>query len=127
MSTSNFNQLSDRLSDEEAADGICFVSEQDGLPERELKRELAGLFSGEIGVRRAYLARIVYQGRTVQRVALCIRAGAGMESDIATSVGKIFTRLFSRDVSMDIVFMNKLSEDRLAAVCEPFFSIPATE
>jgi hypothetical protein len=57
MSTPNLHSLPD----EETAGGICFVGEQDGFAEGELKRKLADLFRAGIGVRKAYLVRVIYK------------------------------------------------------------------
>jgi hypothetical protein len=118
MSTPNLHSLPD----EETAGGVCFVGEQDGLAEGELKRELADLFRAGIGVRKAYLARIIYQGQTVQHAALCLRADLALQSSIVMGVGDIFHRLFSRNSAMDIVFVDDAQEECLTKICRPFFT-----
>ena len=101
---------------------VKFAGEQDGRPERELKAQLAQLFSAAQNVSRAYLARVEvdYKGSPAQSVALCLRAEA--DERLVQKVGEIFASMFGKDVHMDIMFVSELQKAELAKCCQPFFN-----
>jgi hypothetical protein len=101
---------------------VEFLREQDGVPERELKRRLSDLFAerGGGGVRRAYLAIIRHHGQAPLSVALCLRVDGGPDRALVDSVGKVFASLFNERMFLDIVFVDEAQEVELARVCKPF-------
>ena len=107
---------------------LKFVGEQDGPPERTLKARLIELFEREGGVRRAYLARITFEGTDAHSVALCLYAGSAErvlvekeERDLAEKIGQIFASIFAGREHMDIMFANKMQVAELDQCCRPFF------
>src|SRR5580704_7536699 len=107
---------------------LKFVGEQDGPPERTLKARLIELFEQKGGVRRAYLARITFEGTDAHSVALCLYAGSAArilvekaERDLVEKIGGIFASIFVRQEHIDIMFANKTQVAELDQCCRPFF------
>lgn len=100
---------------------ICFLSEQDGLAERELKGRLAELFQRDQSITTAYLARLRYGDQSPVTVALCVRAQFGFDHAVAENAGRIFASMFGVHEHMDIVFLEDNQECELSKVCSPFF------
>jgi hypothetical protein len=101
---------------------ILLIREQDGPPERELKRRLAELFRRDPSVKAAYLARVSYVEAGPLSVALCLRAQRGPDTSVTEKVGQIFASMFGHHEHLDIVFLSAAQEAELAKVCVPFFT-----
>lgn len=109
---------------------LKFIGEQDGPPERTLKARLIELFEREGGVRRAYLARITFEGTDAHSVALCLYAGSAerilmekAERDLVEKIGGIFASIFVRQEHIDIMFANNTQVAELDQCCRPFFAV----
>lgn len=107
--------------EEREVQGLTFIGEQVGEPERRLKSDLLTLFRTEPTVARAYLAKIMSDG--VQGVALCLVTGDGGIEAIVPRIGALFARPFSTAMHLDILDLSAEQEGRLAAVCRPFYSV----
>jgi hypothetical protein len=116
-----FDKLKELRKELQAPD-VQFLGEQDGPPERELKRRLSNFFRTEQTVCTAYLARVTY-GSNLFAVALCVRLREGSEEQIVERVGAIFSGMFGAHEHLDIIFPSQQQEAELAAVCDPFFTI----
>src|SRR5262249_48299144 len=77
----------------------CF-GEQLGPSETQLKLALQSLLKEHSLIKLAYLARVVYVGQDVWRVALCIYGPS--DPELAASVGEVFARQFAEGVPLDI-------------------------
>ena len=99
-----------------------FLGEQDGAPERLLKRRLVEFFMRDNGVQRAYLAQI----RVAEQVgvALCIRTISGPDN-VAQEIGAIFGAIFGAHEHLDILFLSDVQEASVRTACSPFFSATA--
>ena len=75
--------------------GIEFLTEKDGVPERELKTELRNCFQGVPAVLRAYLAVVQYAGKPDLSVALCLVAQPNSESQFVPRIAEVFSKMFS--------------------------------
>lgn len=100
---------------------LVFLGEQDGPPERKLKKQLAEFFLSNSAVKSAYLARIAYGSHSAPLVALCVRTESGQDQTLVENAGKIFASMFGRDEHMDIVFLDERQETELLRVCRAFF------
>ena len=101
---------------------VRFVGEQDGPPERELKRALAELCQRSRRVTRAYLARTEYDRPGVHHVALCLRTpGGDHHRELVEEIGASFATSFGADRHLDVLFLSESQEHELRAVCRPFF------
>lgn len=101
--------------------GVEFLTEQDGVPERELKAELHRCLQDTTVVQRAYLAAVQYSGKSVRSIALCLVAEPGCESKIVPTIGAVFSKMFNPKEHLDILFVDDQQELKLAHVCKPFF------
>ena len=101
---------------------LCFIGEQDGPPERELKGRLAIFFRRDQSVQTAYLARVSYDDPSRIGVALCLRTQFGADPGMAEKIGKIFASMFGTHEHMDIIFLNEQQEAQLTKVCAAFFN-----
>ena len=100
---------------------IRFLGEQDGIPERDLKKQLVDLFRRDQSIAKAYLARISYGGDSLA-VALCLCSRSDADHGLAEKVGRVFASMFGGDQYLDIVFLTEAQESELIAVCRPFFA-----
>jgi len=117
---SRFNPTSKKHAEEFQVPRLRFIGEQDGPPERELKRRLTEFFLRDQTVNTAYLARVAY-GTESFAVALCLRARCGPDRGLAEKVGKIFASMFGGREHLDIIFLNEMQEAELTRICKPFF------
>jgi hypothetical protein len=101
-------------------ENVRFLGEQDGAPERLLKRQLIEFFMIHSGIQRAYLAQIGAGEHS--GVALCIRNIGGPDRNLAQKIGAIFATIFNSRMSLDILFLSDVQESSLSSVCSPFFS-----
>jgi hypothetical protein len=98
---------------------IRFVGEQDGPPERDLKKRISSLLERAPAVERAYLARVEYTKPPGKAVVLCIRSDEDLS--LVKAIQGAFASMFGRDVSLDILFVDAAQEAEVARVCRPFF------
>jgi SseB protein C-terminal domain len=115
------NPFSKRPTEELIAHALTFVGEQDGLPERMLKRKLSALFAGCKNLLQAYLARVHYRGARGESVCLCLSVSSGADKPLVEAIHSLFAQHFDRKVHLDILFLNPKQEEQLAAVCKPFY------
>ena len=114
---------------------VDFAGEQDGGPERELKKCLVDSLR-PLGVRAAYLALVSYDQRKGPQsvppqgsalpplsVALCLTLEdqAVAKHNIVERAGADFAALFGAGQHMDIIFLTDQQELALERVCRPFF------
>jgi hypothetical protein len=99
---------------------IRFIGEQDGPPERLLKKHLSAAFVFHRHLERAYLAQIQYVDRA--GVVLCIRCVDGQDPQLVEVVGEIFGSIFGAHEHLDILFVSEDQEPALRRVCRPFYS-----
>lgn len=100
---------------------LVFLGEQDGPPERELKKQLTEFFLSSSAVKSAYLTRIAYGSHSAPVVALCLRTESGQNQTLVENAGNIFASMFGRDEHMDIVFLDERQETELLKICRAFF------
>jgi len=100
---------------------IRFVREQDGEAAADFAVCVAPILARDSRVKRAYLARVTYEGGGEELVALCLVASAPDES-LVREVCAVFTPMFSKDEHLDVLFVRPEQEAELAAVCTPFFN-----
>jgi hypothetical protein len=97
-----------------------FLYEQDGIPERELKRELCKIFQCDMRIKRGYLARVKYADSETA-VALCLRALPD-HNDFLNKINNIFASMFGSTQYLDIIFLTVKQENQLEKVCCPFYN-----
>jgi hypothetical protein len=97
---------------------IDFVHEQDGPREQRFKESLRDELRSS-GVKRAYLVRITYGDPDGREVALCL---VGQEDPaIVAQVRSVVAHMFGTGSQLDIMFLSRTQETRVAVVCRPFF------
>lgn len=101
--------------------GILFLHEQDGPPEKMLKKLVLPVLETDRQVRRAYLARIQIAEADLQSVMMAIVRDGGASRQLNDKIATIFHGLFSTHNSLDVAFISALEETELAEVCEPFY------
>lgn len=99
---------------------IQFLGEQDGPPERLLKKRLSAVFVFHRQLERAYLAQVRYADES--GVALCLRCVGGQNPQLAEVVGEVFGSIFGAHEHLDILFVSENQEAVLRRVCRPFYS-----
>jgi hypothetical protein len=102
--------------------GLRFVREHDGEPERILKGRLVEAFRQRADVQRAYLAQVINSDQT--SVALCLKNVQGRpDLNLIKEIGSIFAAQFARQMHLDILFINESQESALRSVCVPFYPV----
>jgi hypothetical protein len=102
--------------------GLRFVREHDGEPERILKGRLIEAFRQRADVQRAYLAHIINSDQS--GVALCLKTEQNRpDLNLIKEVGSIFAAQFARQMHLDILFLNESQESALRSVCVPFYAL----
>jgi hypothetical protein len=97
---------------------VSFLGEQDGPPERDLKRELVRLF-GDVGA--AYLAMVQYASGE-QSVALCLASTPqAAQADLAKQIFEAFQGMFGVSSHLDILFLRPDQEGQVEQVCKAFY------
>ena len=112
------------------AQNIQFLGEQDGQPERLLKKMLIDLFYMDRVIRRAYLVRASLNEKKEANVVLALRGAFHPNMEIVNKVGEIFGFVFNGKQHLDIMFLSSDQEAQLIGVCKPFFEAaprPGTE
>jgi hypothetical protein len=97
---------------------VQFLGEQDGPPERELKKGMAEILSTDPRVARAYLARVGY-GQSGDEVALCISGPD--DPRLVNQIGRYVHGVLPKGVHMDVLFLSGSQESELARCCRPFY------
>ncbi len=105
---------------------IQFVTEQDGMAERQLKSALCKLFAAIRAVERAYLVRVRYGTRISAEVALALIAAPGREKELVVAIHKVFLPLFGVDQYLDVLFLSAVQETDVVKVCRPFFRLDSS-
>ena len=95
---------------------VGFIGEQDGEPERLLKKALITEFRSAAEFKRAYLARVKYADGV--HVALCLTAAE--DPALVERIGAVFAGVFGRHEHLDVVFLDPGQEAELQRVCAPF-------
>lgn len=98
---------------------LRFLCEQDGEPERILKMALHSLLTRRSNVERAYLARVEYGKPSEDEVVLCL-AGP-VDQTLVSDVAAVFAKQLSRDLHLDILFLDATNEAEVSKVCRPFY------
>lgn len=105
---------------------VEFRGEQSGAVEDTLKRDLIFEFATRPDIRRAYLARVVFEPEG-EATALCILSNRPDDQSVVTRVGEIVKRRFTNDTPLDVLFITAEQEADLARVCRPFYSSAVQE
>jgi hypothetical protein len=109
---------------------IEWIGEQDGPPERELKRRLIELLNRTPAILRAYLAQVRYRDESEANIVLCLATDCkqatlrSLSSQLVPEIGAIFAGLFGSHEHLDTLFANEQQHRDVARVCEPFFARP---
>jgi hypothetical protein len=100
---------------------IHYITEQDGGPERELKKTLRTIFDSYAGVAKAYLVYVRYDESPEGSVAVCVLS-TSREMKLVEDIRSAFKSLFRMGEHLDIMFVSPSEAARIEAVCQPFFS-----
>jgi hypothetical protein len=99
---------------------VYFLCEQDGVPERDLKRVLIGVFRRYPDIKRAYLVRVQYGRGDAMDVALCLEANVASKTPVA-EVSRKFAALFGKDQHLDILYLSPPQSKDITRVANPFY------
>ena len=103
---------------------IVFICEQDGIPERELKKGLNQVFLNSGKHIRAYLVKIERAYEQSSSVALCVKTDNNYDEEILKKCGDVFKSIFSKDQCLDILFITQAQEQEIRKLCCPFYTSP---
>lgn len=87
---------------------MFFVCEQDGIPERQFKRELSNRFLKMRKCIRAYLVQVKYNENDTNHVALYLKIYDNHDEDILKECANTFKSIFSNEY-LNILFITKKS------------------
>lgn len=107
--------------DEFTAPDITLLGEQDGPDERRLKEALGVVLGLDRTVIRAYLARVLYDGRT-SGVMLALLTDGDDSEKLVAQAGRTFAALFNSKASLDVIFLSEEKDVEIRKVCPPFFA-----
>ncbi|MGZ3323258.1 MAG: enhanced serine sensitivity protein SseB C-terminal domain-containing protein [Xanthobacteraceae bacterium] len=108
--------------DEFTTPDITFLGEQDGPAERRLKEALGVVLGLDRTVIRAYLARVLYDGKT-SGVMLALLTDDGEDSEkLVAQAGRTFAALFNTRSNLDVIFLSAEKDAEISQVCAPFYS-----
>jgi hypothetical protein len=107
--------------DEFPAPDITFLGEQDGPAERRLKEALAVVLGLDVSVTRAYLARVLHDGKTRGVMLALLTVDEQGSEKLVAQVGKAFAALFNAKANLDVVFLDGAKDAEIRKVCPPFF------
>jgi hypothetical protein len=99
---------------------MAFVSEQDGIVERELKAKLVKLFTGNRHLESAFLIRVQYGASKDLKVVLCL--DARYQVSVAKSAASEFKQMFSAEESLDIIFLTRKQLQQVSQIATPFYT-----
>ncbi len=98
-----------------------FLGEQDGEVEKEFKRRLLECFATTTTLHRAYLVRATFDDSPAIRIVLAMEANSGGHVVLRERAYKVFAKMFSSTVSLDILFPDQEQRRRISAVAKPFY------
>jgi len=101
---------------------ITFLGEQDGPAERRLKEALAVLLRLDPTVTRAYLARVLYDGKTGGVMLGLLTDDERDNEKLVEQVGKAFAALFNTSAHLDIIFLSEEKDAEIRKTCPPFYN-----
>lgn len=105
---------------------VRFGGELTGEGETKLKEVLNVSFTQYRAVVRAYLAILLYSADTPYSEGLCIAFDSLAEQanvlEVVEAAAREFHKMFNRAQALDILPVNAEQEQRLAAVCKPFYT-----
>jgi type III secretion system (T3SS) SseB-like protein len=108
--------------DEFTAPEITVLGEKDGPAERRLKEALAVVFGLDRSVIRAYLARVLYDGKS-PGVMLALMTDDEEDSEkLVAQAGRTFAALFNTREDLDIIFLTKEKDAEISKACRPFYA-----
>ncbi|SHK05719.1 SseB protein C-terminal domain-containing protein [Bradyrhizobium lablabi] len=100
---------------------ITFLGEQDGPAARRLKDALATMLLQDITVDKAYLARVLYDGKT-SGVILALKTRDEVDSEkLVAQAGKSFASIFNANAHLDIIFLSDAQNAEIIKVCPSFY------
>ena len=102
---------------------VSFLGEHSGSVEDTFKRDLILEFSTRPDIRRAYLAKVGFEGQDEGSTALCIVSRRPDDRSLVVRVGEIARRRFAKDVALDVLFLTGDQEADVAKVCRPFYGV----
>src|SRR5262249_23618148 len=106
-------------------DGLRFLREQDGEPERCLKSRAGEVFKRYTDVKCAYLVQAINGDKL--SVMLCISSRLdNPNTDMVREISKIFAEIFNPKEYLDILFISKEQESQIINVCIPFYRLPTS-
>jgi SseB protein C-terminal domain len=92
-----------------------------GAPEEELKTLLTNLFQKERSVQAAYLVFAQLDNAADPRIVIAVRANLLFGPEHLRAVGHISASTLGLERQVNIVLMSENLEQKIAAVCHPFF------
>ena len=101
---------------------VEFRCEQDGEPERALKKQLIANPLFAASVFEAYLMRVSYPGEPDERVALCVVVRNEAVAPVVAAASEEFRRLFRTDQALDILRLTKELREQARSLADPFFT-----
>ncbi len=107
--------------DEFTTPDIAFLGEQDGPAERRLKEALAVVLGLDARVTRAYLARVLHDGRTSGVMLALLTDDEGDSEKLVAQAGKIFAAMFNTRAQLDVIFLTGGKDAEIRRVCQPFY------
>jgi hypothetical protein len=99
---------------------IHYITEQDGIAERDFKNALTKIFDSYAGVAKAYLVYLRYDESPEGSVALCLLS-TSREMKLVEDASSVFKSQFRSGEHLDIMFVSPSQAARIEAVCKPFF------
>jgi SseB protein C-terminal domain len=103
---------------------LVFLGEQDGVPERRLKNAVSELLRRDRDVTRAYLARVVYDGK-INGVILGLLTEYEDSEKLIKQISDIFKTIFNADAQLDMIFLSDEQNAAISRVCPAFYERPA--
>lgn len=103
---------------------MILLAEQDGVPERELKRHISSILERFPVVHSAYLVRLQLDALSPPSVALFLCVSGTLRdrgSQLLSMIESTFTEMFGCNEHMDVIFATEQQADRLYEFCAPFF------
>jgi hypothetical protein len=101
---------------------ITFVGEQDGPVERTLKGRWLPILSANTAIRRAFLARAVYEGQNGVHVVLALCSKGGDDLELVEALRVPYAAIFGGDCPLDMAFVSATQESEIERVCPPFYT-----
>jgi hypothetical protein len=108
--------------DEFATPDITFLGEQDGTAERRLKEALGVLLGLDRSVIRAYLARVLYDGKASGVMLALLTDDEEDSAKLVAQAGKTFAALFNTRENLDVIFLCEEKDAEISKVCPPFYA-----